>query len=332
MTVKLKFRHQPFQQRAAESVCNIFTGQTFSSSQTPYNLEDRQQVIPEILSLWGNNSLTLSDSQLLANLQAVQRANSLDVSTSLDGHSFTVEMETGTGKTYTYIKTIYELNSLYGWSKFIVVVPSIAIREGVHKTFQVTEEHFMGDYGKRAHYFIYDSANLPQLRQFAADSGIEIMIINSQAFNAKDSNSRRIRMEIDQFQSMKPIDVLASVRPIMIIDEPQSVEGAKTKESLKDFDPLFTLRYSATPREYYNLVYRLDALDAYRRRLVKSINVTGISLANVSASGGYVYLKGIIKGEHDPLALIEHDSRAASGIRRVTRRLKEGIETANKNL
>ncbi|MBQ7219658.1 MAG: DEAD/DEAH box helicase family protein [Synergistaceae bacterium] len=325
MTIRLRFRHQDFQQRAAESVCSIFSGQPFSSMQDTYSLEGEQIVIPEILSMWGNSALALSDDELLANLQAVQKDNALEESSSLDGHSFTVEMETGTGKTYTYIKTIYELNRLYGWSKFVVVVPSIAIREGVYKTFAVTEEHFMQDYHKRADYFIYNSANLSRIRQFAADSGISVMIINSQAFNARDADTRRITQEIDQFGSTRPIDAIAAVHPIMIIDEPQSVEGERTKESLKKFAPLFTLRYSATPRDYYNLVYRLDALDAYSRHIVKSISVTGISVGNFSASGGYVYLKGIIKSEHDPVALVEHDAMTASGLRRVTRNLKEGM-------
>ena len=325
MTIHLKFRHQDFQRRAAESICRIFSGQPFSTMQNTYTLNGRQTVIPEVLSLWGNAALILSDDELLANLQEVQRDNGLQESPSLDGLNFTVEMETGTGKTYTYIKTIYELNRLYGWTKFIVVVPSIAIREGVYKTFQITADHFRQDYQNQADYFIYNSANLSQLRQFATDSGISVMIINSQAFSARDSDSRRIRMYIEQFSSKKPIDEIASVRPIMIIDEPQSVEGEKTKESLKDFAPLFTLRYSATPREYYNLVYRLDAVDAYNRQLVKSINVTGISVSNFSASGGYVYLKGIIKTEHDPEALVEYDAMTASGLRRVTRHLREGM-------
>ena len=270
MSITLKFRHQDFQEQAAASVCSIFSGQPFSDMQTAYTLEGQQTIITEILSMWGNSELQLDDTQLLSNLQAVQRDNELTESDSLDGHNFTIEMETGTGKTYTYIKTIYELNRLYGWTKFVVVVPSIAIREGVYKTFQITEEHFMQDYGQRADYFIYNSANLSQIRQFTMNSGICIMIINSQAFNARDSDSRRITQEIDQFGSRKPIDAIASVRPILIIDEPQSVEGERTKEALKKFAPLFTLRYSATPREYYNR--NRCASPAYREEYLRDGN------------------------------------------------------------
>lgn len=306
MTIKLKFQHQDFQTKAVNAVCNIFYGQE------------------ELSSLNTNTDITLTDSELLENLRAVQKSGNLEQSQELEGHNFTVEMETGTGKTYTYIKTIYELNSRYGWSKFIIVVPSIAIREGVLKAFQMTEEHFVSDYQKRAGYFVYDSGNLSKLRYFVNDEGINIMIINSQAFNSKDT--RRIRMEYDNFGSRRPIDEIANARPILIIDEPQSVEGEKTREALKEFRPLFTLRYSATPREKYNLVYRLDAVDAFEQNLVKKIHVTGISIGNVSATGGYVYLKGIIRSSNDPVAMIEFDRMSSSGIKRITRNLREGSD------
>ena len=327
MAIKLKFKHQDFQERAAKSVCDIFEGQSFRTIRYDKHEIGSQKVIDGALTMWGNSELDISEDEILANVRKIQAENgNLDLSEKLEGLNFTVEMETGTGKTYTYIKTIYELNRLYGWSKFIIVVPSIAIREGVFKSFQVTEEHFVTDYGKRANYFIYNSANLSQIDRFTSDSGIEIMIINSQAFNAKDANTRRIHMELDTFGSRKPLDAIAETRPILIIDEPQSVEGEKTRESLKDFNPLFTLRYSATPREKFNLVYRLDALDAYNQKLVKKIRVVGVSMSNVSASGGYVYLKGIIKSHKDPTALIEFDKLTSSGIRRVTRNVEEGFD------
>ena len=188
-------------------------------------------------------------------------------------------METGVGKTYTYIKTMYELNKHYGWSKFIVVVPSIAIREGVYKSFQVTQEHFAEEYGKKIRFFIYNSAQLTEIDRFASDSAINVMIINSQAFNAKGKDARRIYMKLDEFRSRRPIDIIAKTNPILIIDEPQSVEGKQTKERLKEFCPLLTLRYSATHKadSIYNMVYRLDAMEAYNKRLVKKIAVKGIT-------------------------------------------------------
>ena len=212
----------------------------------------------------------------------------------LEGHfNLTIEMETGVGKTYTYIKTMYELNKHYGWSKFIVVVPSIAIREGVYKSFQVTQEHFAEEYGKKVRFFIYNSAQLTEIDRFASDNSICAMIINSQAFNARGKDARRISMKLDEFRSRRPIDIIAKTNPILIIDEPQSVEGKQTKENLKQFNPLLTLRYSATHKSdsIYNMVYRLDAMEAYNKRLVKKIAVKGISESGSTATESYVYLR-----------------------------------------
>ena len=331
MAVMLKFRKQKFQEDAAKSVCDVFKGQQKKEVFHHIQSAAQQLLLVKEYKVFGNGEIELTYDEIMANLHEVQRENSLPESDFLyadDGkYNLTVEMETGTGKTFTYIKTIYELNKLYGWSKFIIVVPSIAIREGVHKTFQNVKDYFMQEYGEQVNPFIYNSSNLSQINEFTSDNKIRVMIINSQAFNARGENDRRIRMELDEFRSRKPLDVIASLRPIIIIDEPQSVEGAKTKESLKEFNPLFTLRYSATPREKYNLVYRLTAIDAYKQKLVKKIRVTGFSLSNVSASGRYVYLKGIIKqAAHDPTALLGFDARTSTGIRRVTRRLKEGAD------
>lgn len=328
MSITLKFRHQDFQDRAANSVCEIFSGQPYKLTADKYEQvnDSQQREISGLLSTWGNHSIELTDADILRNIRSVQNENGLQISDKLSGnYNLTVEMETGTGKTFTYIKTIYELNRLYGWSKFIIVVPSIAIREGVYKTFQVTDEYFASQYSSRAYYFIYNSLNLSDIQNFATDNGINIMIINSQAFNSNSEGTRRIRMHIDEFQSRKPLEVIASVRPILIIDEPQSVEGDRTKEALREFNPLFTLRYSATPKERFNLVYRLDAVDAYNQKLVKRIRVTGISIDNVSASYGYLLLRGVIKSEHDPVAEIQFDVRTSEGIKRVTRKVYEGF-------
>lgn len=187
-------------------------------------------------------------------------------------------METGTGKTYCYIKTMFELNKHYGWSKFIVVVPSIAIREGVAQSFLDTADHFLEQYHKRARSFIYNSKDLDNLEDFSSDAGVNVMIINVQAFNARGQDARRIYEELDDFQSRRPIDVIKRNRPILILDEPQKMEGAKTVESLKEFTPLMVLGYSATHKQEHNKIYRLDAIDAYNQKLVKKIAVRGISV------------------------------------------------------
>ena len=330
MTLRLRFKHQDFQVRAAEAVCDIFTGQEKSG----YHF-DKAGNIPGVLSGYGNGGFTITDDEILSNLQRVQRENGLNESESLDddnGLRFTVEMETGTGKTYTYLKTIHELNRRYGWGKYIIVVPSIAIREGVGKTFRMTEEHFREDYDSPASAFIYDSENMSRIRSFVNNPDIDIMIINSQAFSTSKTETRRITTLQEKLGNRKPIDVIAEVRPIVIIDEPQSVEGEQTLKSLKEFNPLFTLRYSATPRNNYNMVYRLDAVDAYNKKLVKKICVTGISTGNSRAQGGYVYLKGIIKSDKDPAAVIEFDYRGAKGtIRRITRTISEGVNLYDKS-
>ena len=235
-------------------------------------------------------------------------------------------METGVGKTYTYIKTMFELNKHYGWSKFIIVVPSIAIREGVYKSFLMTQEHFAEEYGKKVRFFIYNSAQLTQIDQFASDSSINVMIINSQAFNAKGKDARRIHMELDEFRSRKPIDIIAKTNPIVIIDEPQSVEGKQTKENLKQFNPLMTLRYSATHKSdsIYNMIYRLDAMEAYNKRLVKKITVKGITESASTATEGYVYLESINLSKSAPTATIQFDYKGASGIRKITKTVADG--------
>lgn len=329
--MKLKFRHQKFQADAAKAVCDVFAGQPYL---TPSYMIDRgvakngDQMEYDCTG-WNNQRITLSDDAILENIRGIQRGFQIKPSERLSDSAnappvLTIEMETGVGKTYTYIKTMFELNKRYGWSKFIVVVPSVAIREGVYKSFQVTQEHFAEEYGRNIRFFIYNSARLNEIDRFASDNAINAMIINTQAFNATGKDARRIRMKLDEFRSRRPIDILAKTRPILIIDEPQSVEGKKTKEKLKDFKPLFTLRYSATPREYYNLIYRLDAIEAYNKRLVKKIAVTGISVSGSTATEGYVYLQGINLSKGDPTATIEFDYRGKSGIRKVRRTVGEG--------
>ena len=236
-------------------------------------------------------------------------------------------METGVGKTYTYIKTMYELNRAYGWSKFIIVVPSIAIREGVYKSFEMTQEHFAEEYGKKIRFFIYNSTQLTEIDRFASDSSINVMIINSQAFNAKGKDARRIYMKLDEFRSRRPIDIIAKTNPIMIIDEPQSVEGKQTKENLKQFNPMLTLRYSATHKSdsIYNMVYRLDAMEAYNKRLVKKIAVKGITETGSTATDSYLYLESINLSKGNPTATLQFEMKTASGVpKKKSKIVKEG--------
>lgn len=329
--MRLQFKHQKFQADAARAVCDVFAGQPYMTPTYMIDMGRSQQI--SLLDLqdftgWNNQPLIpeLNDARILEQLQAIQRRGQIMPSASLEGrYNLTVEMETGVGKTYTYIKTMYELNKRYGWSKFIIVVPSIAIREGVYKSFQVTAQHFKDEYGKEIRHFIYNSGNLTEIDRFASDPGIYAMIINSQAFNAKGKDARRIYMELDEFRSRRPIDVIAKTNPILIIDEPQSVEGKQTKERLKEFNPLFTLRYSATPREQYNLVYRLDAMEAYNKRLVKKIAVKGITESGSTATEGYVYLQSINLSSKAPTATIEFDIKGATGIRKKVQTVSEGF-------
>lgn len=237
---------------------------------------------------------------------------------------------------------MYELNARYGWSKFVIVVPSIAIREGVFKSFESMAEHFAGEYGKRMQYFIYNSKQLAKIDAFASDNGIHVMIINTQAFNASlnedknkegragDAAARIIFSRRDEFGSRRPIDILAKTRPIMIIDEPQSVlgtdKGNATRKGIQLFNPLFSLLYSATHREIYNLVYRLDAIDAYNKKLVKKIEVRSVHQVGSTATNGYVYLDEIVISKGNPQARLGFDVKTASGTRQVVRLVSEGFD------
>ena len=332
--MKLRFKHQKFQADAAQAVCDVFAGQPFRAGSYLMdrgNSDDVQQEIAytEGFTGFGNARVVpeLTDAVILGSLQKIQRDNQIKPSAQLEGcYNLSVEMETGVGKTYTYIKTMYELNERYGWSKFIVVVPSVAIREGVYKSFQITEDHFAEEYGKKIRYFIYNSKQLTEIDRFASDSAINVMIINSQAFNARGKDARRIYMKLDEFRSRRPIDILARTNPILIIDEPQSVEGAATKERLREFNPLMTLRYSATHKKdsVYNMVYRLDAMEAYNKKLVKKIAVKGISPTGSTATEGYVYLECINLSAGNPTATIEFDYRGTTGVRKVRHVVNEG--------
>ena len=323
--MRIQYKHQKFQADAAKAVVDVFAGQSYL---TPTYMMDRGTGMFQIglneerdYTGWSNQKIVpeLSDHLILEHIQKIQRTNQIQPSSKLEGRSegfnLTIEMETGVGKTYTYIKTMYELNRAYGWSKFIIVVPSIAIREGVYKSFHMTQEHFAEEYGKKIRFFIYNSAQLTEIDCFASDSSINVMIINSQAFNAKGKDARRIYMKLDEFRSRRPIDIIAKTNPILIIDEPQSVEGKQTKERLKEFQPLLTLRYSATHKSdsIYNMIYRLDAMEAYNKRLVKKIAVKGITETGSTATDSYLYLEGLNLSKGDPTATLQFEVKMASG-------------------
>lgn len=344
--MKFKFTIQGYQTDAVNSVVRVFSGQPFQDrvgyrrdagdQDNHRNLFNWQQSDKDLFMGFANAPVSLNGAQLLHNIREVQKGSNIKESSSLAKHlgacSLDVEMETGTGKTYVYIKTMFELNKRYGWSKFIVVVPSIAIREGVQKSFQTMQDHFMEQYGKKARFFVYTSKNLTNIDSFSSSADLSVMIINVQAFNAgfnKEKNKEgrggdkaaRIIFSVrDDFGSRKPIDVIAANRPIVILDEPQKMGGKKTQESLKEFHPLFTLNYSATHKEHHDLVYVLDALDAYRMKLVKKIEVKGFDIKNLRGTDGYLFLENIvISPKKPPMARLEFEIRYEKSINRETR-------------
>ncbi len=334
--MKLKFKTQAYQTAAVQAVVDCFKGQPPASSEAISYRIDPGKAKAKTDSLFSdagfkNADLVLSDTALLDNIQQVQRQQNLPVSdalakTKIARVNLDVEMETGTGKTYCYIKTIFELNKLYGWSKFIIVVPSIAIREGVAKSLAITAKHFLESYQKKARFFIYNSKQLHHLESFSSDAGINVMVINVQAFNATGKDNRRIYEELDDFQSRRPIDVISANRPILILDEPQKMEGGKTLDSLVNFKPLMVLRYSATHKTTHNKIHRLDALDAYNQKLVKKIAVRGIAVKGLAGTAGYLYLQSIeISSKKPPEARVEFEQKLAGGnIKRVVRKLCKG--------
>jgi type III restriction enzyme len=343
--VKFQFKIQQYQTDAVNSIINVFAGQPFSNhvsyvrdlginkkkQHTQMTMFNESSTSNDDVAIGFENArLVLSSEQLLQNICSIQARNNIKQSDALVNHlgacSLDVEMETGTGKTYVYIKTIFELNKHYGWSKFIVVVPSIAIREGVYKTFKITQDHFMEHYGKKARYFVYNSQNLTEIDNFSASSGINVMIINIQAFNtslkegSRSKEARRIYEKLDEFSSRRPIDVIKANRPILILDEPQKMGGDITQRALANFDPLFCLNYSATHIQHHNLVYVLDAVDAYNKRLVKKIEVKGFEVKNLRGTDRYLFLENIIiSPKKPPMARIELEIKYKKSINRETR-------------
>ena len=345
--MKLKFKVQDYQTNAVEAVTDCFAGQPKSTG-ISYRIDPGRgrQMSAFDGDGFRNADIALPPETVLDNINTVQKRQNLPVSTSLKDWTelqkngtrratkatyepgaplnLDIEMETGTGKTYCYIKTIFELYKLYGWSKFVIMVPSVAIREGVQKSLQITADHFAETYGKKARFFTYNSKRLHEIESFSSDAGINVMIINIQAFNASGKDNRRIYDELDDFQSRRPIDVISSNKPILILDEPQKMEGKSTLEALPKFNPLFILRYSATHRTQHLKVHRLDALDAYNQKLVKKIQVRGIRTRGLTGTNAYLYLEGIeIAPNKPPVARIELEVKLQSGeIKRQLKRLE----------
>ena len=350
--MKFNFKIQGYQTDAVDAVIKVFNGQGYhdklsyirdigkvkpENHQMQLGLSDEEMEILDPTNDTGyrNEAIVLTDEQQLKNIQTLQNENNIKRSSSLSKDlgrcSLDIDMETGTGKTYVYIKTMFELSKNYGWSKFIVVVPSIAIREGVKKSFEITADHFMEHYGKKARFFVYNSSNLNQLDNFSSSSGINVMIINTQAFasslkeDGKSKEARIIYSKRDEFGSRRPIDVIKANRPIIILDEPQKMGGDVTQKALKNFNPLFSLNYSATHKQQHNLVYVLDALDAFNKKLVKKIEVKGFEVKNFRGTDSYLYLEQIVlSSKKPPMARIELEISYNKSINRETRILGVG--------
>jgi restriction endonuclease len=354
--MKFNFKIQQYQTDAVNAVVRVFQGQNYSDSVGYIRDMGKQPASPVQMKLlspdefgdqidlyddtgYKNEMVSLSDEALLKNIHQLQSQNNIKLSPNLIKDlgrcSLDIEMETGTGKTYVYIKTMFELNKRYGWSKFIVVVPSIAIREGVKKSFEITADHFMEHYGKKARFFVYNSANLNQLDNFSQSSGINVMIINTQAFARSfkevEEGKKKTKEQLiiydkrDEFGSRRPIDVIAANRPIIILDEPQKMGGNVTQKALKNFNPLFCLNYSATHTVKHNTVYVLDALDAYNKRLVKKIEVKGFEVKNFRGTDSYLYLEQIVlSSKKPPMARIELEIGYQKSINRETRNCNVG--------
>jgi len=345
--MKIKFKLQLYQTQAVDAVVDCFTGQP-RQDPLKYTVDPGSNTQSQMdVDGFGNGAIKLTEVGLLENIGKVQRRAMLPLSDSLmyftddkgkkKPNSYKpgaqinldVEMETGTGKTYVYIKTMFEMHKRYGWSKFIIMVPSVAIREGVAKSIEMTAEHFQQEYGKKVRAFVYNSSSPHDIESFSSDAGINVMVINVQAFAASQKKNaseaaRRIYRELDDFQSRRPIDVIAKNRPILILDEPQKMEGPETQGALPEFNPLFILRYSATHRTVHNKVHRLDAVDAFNQKLVKKIKVHGVETKGLSGTNPYLFLHRIETTSAAPVAFVDIEMKTQSGIKRVARKLEQG--------
>ena len=327
----MKLHFEPnldYQLDAIESVCDLFRGQEICRTEFTviHETSDQQTRMSFAENGLGiGNRLSLLDDEILKNLQDIQLRNGLQPSEALASGDFTVEMETGTGKTYVYLRNIFELNKRYGFTKFVIVVPSVAIKEGVYKSIQIMEDHFKGLYaGVPFDYFFYDSSKLGQVRNFATSAHIQIMVVTVGAINKKDVNN--LYKDSEKTGGEKPIDLVRATRPIIIVDEPQSVDGGlqgRGKEALDSMSPLCTLRYSATHVDKHHMVYRLDAVDAYEKKLVKQIEVASATVEHAH-NKPYVRLVSVSNKRNVISAKIEIDAQTASGVKRQEVTVQDG--------
>ncbi len=319
----MKLHFEPnldYQMQAIEAVCDLFRGQEVCRTEFTVTMQTEKSVMQgydEPSQLGVGNRLTLLDDELHKNLADIQLRNGLPPSSTLVSGDFTVEMETGTGKTYVYLRSIFELNKRYGFTKFVIVVPSVAIKEGVYKSLQITEEHFKGLYaGVPFEYFLYDSSKLGQVRNFATSSNIQIMVVTVGAINKKDINN--LYKDSEKTGGEKPIELIKATRPVVIVDEPQSVDGGLTgagKTALDAMNPLCTLRYSATHVDKHHRVFRLDAVDAYERKLVKQIEVASATVEDAH-NKPFVRLVSVSSKRGMVAARVELDMTTANGVKR----------------
>lgn len=335
--MKLQFKQQQYQMDATNALVRVFTGQEkgFRKETIGRTVENANKLFEtKVEEIFSNKKLDLDEKKILSNVQELQKEQGITVSKKLDGLNFTTEMETGTGKTYVYTRSMFELNKEYGWNKFIIMVPSIAIREGVHKSLQITTEHFQEIYGKKIRFFIYDTknkTNLTNIKSFANTSNIEVIVMNYQAFGRKGKEALKMFQKLDEMQSERPINVIKRARPILIIDEPQRF-GATAEDMLHEFNPLFIARYSATHKKDYNKIYRLDAIDAYNQKLVKKIKVKGIEVKGNAGTNSYLFLDRIhVSHNTYPTATVqmELEMKQVGGIKKVLKRIKEGDNLFN---
>ena len=331
----MKLHFEPnldFQLQAIEAVCDLFRGQEVCRSEFTVTLDPNQpQVGPTFAEyeLGIGNQLTLPDEKILENLNAIQLRHGLPPSGTLDSGDFSVEMETGTGKTYVYLRTIFELNKRYGFTKFVIVVPSVAIKEGVYKALQITDDHLRALYsGTPFEYFLYDSAKLGQVRNFASSQLVQIMVVTVGAINKKDVNN--LYKDSEKTGGEKPIDLIRATRPVLIVDEPQSVDGGlqgRGREALKEMNPLCALRYSATHADRHHMVYRLDAVDAYERKLVKQIEVASATIEDAH-NKPYVRLLATSNRRGVISARVELDVEVTGRVRRQEKTVQDGDDLA----
>lgn len=326
-----------YQREAIDAVCDLFRGQeacegefSVAAPGTAADPANPQRMLGFVTSeLSVGNRLSLTDDALAHNLADVQLRGGLPPSGEPASRDFTVEMETGTGKTYVYLRTIFELNRRYGFTKFVIVVPSVAIKEGVHKTLSITESHFRQLYaGVPFDYFLYDSAKLGQVRNFAASATIQIMVVTVAAINKKDVNN--LYKDSEKTGGEKPIDLIRATRPVVIVDEPQSVDGGlegRGREALAAMQPLCTLRYSATHADKHHMVYRLDAVDAYERKLVKQIEIAS-AIVEDAHNKPYVRLAAVSNRRGAITARVELDVATSAGVKRQTVTVTDGDDLA----